>query len=615
MRPRAAARVPDFPPALMPWADQLDQLDAPSVEVLGRWLPRLRSLMGPPRRPTPGAQEPDGLDGLSNRGRPERLLPMEWALADMAPDEFLRRAAMGEQMYYRLAQNSPGGDCRSVLLLDAGWEQVGAPRLAHIALLLVFARRAAQADLPFYWGVAQAGGGLFEGLDPGNLRCLLQARTARPVNESDLDSWWVTLEPGPDDDLWLVGGDGAVSQATRLGVGWVRVTEPLTTGPRRLLVETANVGFQPRHADLELPPERVAVRVLRDPLDTDRVQSVADRNRLDPDGGLLAFQGACRLVGMTTEGNLAGYHVPNSPRDKPGKVRLAKPDDWEGTVVAVRIKSGHFMLAYHDEAEAQLLLQWRSRRGISRGSAPLRFTPAPGTPPFAPPKKGQGLHRLLVGFDSWGAPPLRKAMILDGERRLYGLPIHEDGRYRETDHYTLLYQDVAAVSCMRLVRAVCGASIGVPRIHDGQIKKKGKSPFPSRGWKGGAFFGDPRGEAGDPEWGLLALEYGDRWLVSHRQGTRTILSPPGEVVGVACPVHDEPTLVAIRPDRQMITLCGPHVIRPLVDSPRLAPLRGDIVAAALDGDILGILDSTGVVAAYNLAQREFTLVIRPEDKR
>ena len=51
-----------------------------------------------------GDGEPDGYDGIASRGIYERLVTSEWLLADEEPDEFDRRAAMGEHTFTRLAR-------------------------------------------------------------------------------------------------------------------------------------------------------------------------------------------------------------------------------------------------------------------------------------------------------------------------------------------------------------------------------------------------------------------------------------------------------------------------------------------------------------------------------
>lgn len=67
-------------------------------------------------------------------------------MATEVPDEFLRRAAAGEHGFLALASRRPPETRRCVALLGTGPDALGAPRLAHLALLVVLSARA-QLDL------------------------------------------------------------------------------------------------------------------------------------------------------------------------------------------------------------------------------------------------------------------------------------------------------------------------------------------------------------------------------------------------------------------------------------------------------------------------------------
>ena len=89
--------------------------------------------------------DPDGFDGVDHRGALERLLPHEWQLAVDAPDEFLRRFEQGELAYFRLGFVTESQPRTSLVLFDSGPDQLGRPRLAQLATLVVLARRASAA--------------------------------------------------------------------------------------------------------------------------------------------------------------------------------------------------------------------------------------------------------------------------------------------------------------------------------------------------------------------------------------------------------------------------------------------------------------------------------------
>ncbi|MGZ3458625.1 MAG: hypothetical protein ACXU86_08980, partial [Archangium sp.] len=146
-----------LPEALRPWAAHLSLLPEDLALSLGAHVARLAAALGPLRaRDEREGGEPQGYDGLTRRGSPERLLMSEWLMALEAPDEFVRRAAFGEQAYLRPAFRQPRGGHRTVALLDAGPDQLGAPRIAHLALLVVLARRAEAVGASFSWAVLQS---------------------------------------------------------------------------------------------------------------------------------------------------------------------------------------------------------------------------------------------------------------------------------------------------------------------------------------------------------------------------------------------------------------------------------------------------------------------------
>ncbi len=141
----------ELPRALMPWAEWLDLFPAELIAPIGELIRRLDMAIGPLHaKGQPGQDEPNGFDGIARRGDYDRLLLSEWLLADEAPDEFLRRATMNEHVFLEPARIAPAGARCSVALFDAGPNQLGAPRLAHLAALIVLARRAQAIGAQFH---------------------------------------------------------------------------------------------------------------------------------------------------------------------------------------------------------------------------------------------------------------------------------------------------------------------------------------------------------------------------------------------------------------------------------------------------------------------------------
>ena len=197
-----------LPDSLQPWREWLEWFAPELVPTLGELLGRLNPLLGPMREQHSGGQpEPDGLGDLQRRGPYERLLASEWLLADELPDEFLRRAAGGEHLFLAPRYQARHANRLIIALFDAGPRQLGAPRLAHLAMLILLARRARQAGGELRWGILQSPGKLQPVESAAHLKSLLKARTFEVVGPDYCRDWGKildeqALEPG---ECWIIG--------------------------------------------------------------------------------------------------------------------------------------------------------------------------------------------------------------------------------------------------------------------------------------------------------------------------------------------------------------------------------------------------------------------------
>src|SRR5262249_34017356 len=138
------------------------------------------------------AQEgvPDGYDGIARKGPYDRLLTAEWLLQEELPDEFLRRAVSGEHLFLQRAYQEISAPKETVALFDAGPGQLGAPRIAQLALLIILAQRSVRQGANLQWGIFQDGSShLIESVTKGAVRALLDARRAAPVTPGDMARW------------------------------------------------------------------------------------------------------------------------------------------------------------------------------------------------------------------------------------------------------------------------------------------------------------------------------------------------------------------------------------------------------------------------------------------
>ena len=132
-----------LPRTLARWEAELAWLEPALLSALGAMIPRVALAVGPLARSREPTGEPDGYDRITRRGPFDRLLASQWALLDQVPEEFLRRAFSSELLFHELARAEPRGGQRSIALFDAGPASLGTPRIAHVAILAVLARRAA----------------------------------------------------------------------------------------------------------------------------------------------------------------------------------------------------------------------------------------------------------------------------------------------------------------------------------------------------------------------------------------------------------------------------------------------------------------------------------------
>lgn len=315
----------DLPVGLASWATQLSVLPGDLALTLAPWVGRLALAVGPLRSlHTQNSGEPDGYSGLSRRGSYERLVTAEWGIAELFPDEFLRRAASGEHLFLDVARREPHGALRSIAIVSAGPAQLGAPRLAHLAALIVLARRAAVAGASFSWGVLEdPDHRLTDGLDEAGIQRLLGSRTATPAGAEAFQGWSKTVGGEAGTDFWFIGAHEDAANAAHVRASRIIVRDLLEPGTRALELDIDRRGPSAR-LRLDLPAQEQCARLLRDPFarggSTPRVapaRSPAHEVRFAPGGR--------RLVVRLADGSFESWPIPSSPRDKLGNPRRWTP--------------------------------------------------------------------------------------------------------------------------------------------------------------------------------------------------------------------------------------------------------------------------------------------------
>lgn len=309
-----------WPKALEPWEPELRLLARDLVGHLAPLAERVANLLGPLRLATEQrADEPNGYSALSRRGPYDRLVASEWALQLEDPDEFIRRASSGEHLFVELERRSPASALEAWLLLDSGPGQLGAPRIAQLATLVAFARRARTAGVELRWApVRNWEQPAHRALDSASVHDWLESRTPWVPTSGMLEQWprvW-----GDDDvvrDVWLVGSPETGALGAARGWGTVVIDDG---GEGELELRVTPPGkSRARALKLTLPPAPLQVRLLRDPFGWAR-QPVAPSSpkgtaiALEPKTELAFSHDSHRLLARTTDGSVAALPVRNTSR-------------------------------------------------------------------------------------------------------------------------------------------------------------------------------------------------------------------------------------------------------------------------------------------------------------
>jgi hypothetical protein len=552
----------NLPPSLSAWAGYLKIFPDEVSLALGPIIQRVSMLIGslhPQLNQSEG--EPDGFDGLNRRGTYERLLLSEWMLADELEDEFMRRAVMGEHLFLNRAHSSPTGTRASMALFDAGPSQLGSPRIAHIAALIVLANRADSAGSTFSWGVLQhPETPIYRDVNERNVMTLLRARGACEVSDTEVAAWEKQLATWSGlDDVWLIGGKRLSRIQTERRASRLYVEEVLKPRKRELTLSCSSASGMSSEVTLELPANDISTRVLRDPFEV-AVPRIQKAPAWTYTGSSLLFDmTGTKLYTRTAKWGITAFNVPNSPRAGAGRPKSYHMRKWQSVCAAGRVGRGIALISAKDGVvnleycrQAPIHIPPGTYTGYHPSNVP--FTPAPDDGPLMPcfslPWKGE-----MAALDGAGA--LFRFSRLEGEVKFLG-----STRLSGTVH--LIATDVLAVNIVNDFLVYVGREwpedeFRIVAIGKDVSRRRGLGKKSLR-----AFFGPPprfpHKEIPHSEFGLLALEQAEsQWVVITDTTQKALVKPKrAKVIGVL--VEDrfdaEPGLLALEDDLRSVTLNG-----------------------------------------------------------
>ena len=605
----------DLPPALAPWAPYLDLFPRELGCALGPMVRRLDRALGPLRISRQADEgDPDGFAGITRRGPYDRLLLSEWLLAEEAPAEFTRRAVMSEHAFLQLARSEPAAARVSVALFDAGPEQLGSPRIVHLAALLVLARRAEAAGVPFYWGVMQqwdpAPGQeeapdapkalspgeteipLHSGVTHAGIRHLLSARSPYRVTDPCLAAWREQLGSSIGaDDLWIVGGRRLAALPSSRGAALLQLWDAVEPGVRevRAAVEGSTLGAE---FALELPEEPACARLLRDPFASSVAEAVRRGARYVPCSNLLFTGGIRRVITRGRGNSVITYPIPGTPRDSAGKPKQYRVKG-SGAIIAAGQFGKVVLVVLATDRPNVLALECvsgnegRLSSGAYSGADHVVFT-APSSE-LLPCQVSPVWHETkgdLLFLDAAGklvrlarAGSLHCSAGVEADGVLAMAPLAHGVVYvaRRDSRYVVV------------LAAGDGKELVYP-LGDECLR---------------AFFGYG-GPLAHPRYGLLILESSaGQWTVLHARGRSSFVAPSGTtVVGVAASQDGEdgrtgPALVVLESDERTLSLLAQTW------SHSLPPASADIAHAAVSSMSPHVAYSTvrGEVVIYSLVHQ------------
>ncbi|UCE02188.1 MAG: hypothetical protein JSW67_13185 [Candidatus Latescibacterota bacterium] len=354
-----------LPVALRPWSTLLSLFPRDIALTLGTLVHRLYAVVGPLRdQPMRGLLEPDGIQGIGQRGLYERLVTSEWLLADELPDEFDRRAAMREHLFYDRDLREPSGTKKSVALFNCGPDQIGAPRIVQLAALILLARRAEAAGAQYLWGVLQDEScTLRAGVDPAGIKKFLRGRTSRILTQERVAAWRELPEGEAQCDRWVIGA--AAEIAPWAGINSIEIDDVLAV-ERDFLHVTVCQPRGRRTLEVDLPRRNsMRARLLRDPLEQP-IRSVALTNPrpLSMKRHIRFSRDGRRILAVLLDGGLGAFHIPNSPGAQAGKTRYCSLPEKHRLVAAEHVRRRFTVVSMFEEQVC--VLGMRSRSGTAR---------------------------------------------------------------------------------------------------------------------------------------------------------------------------------------------------------------------------------------------------------
>ncbi len=476
-----------------------------------------------------------------------------------------------------------------------------------MAVLIVLAQRAERARASFAWGILQeAPGALRTAVTIPDVRDLMASRRAASVADGEIARWLAADGVAGASEIWLVGPE-RLADRPRRPASVLAISDVLEPAASRISIKlSGSQGRRPRTVTLDVPEQRTAVRLLRDPLGAAVAARVTTLAGMDANSAIVFSMDGRRLHTRTADGGLLTVHIPNSPRATAGKPAIWRPPGG-GTVLAVGagLLKRHFAVLCRQGNDAVVHLIHKRGRSLARSD---RVGVLEGGEPDGPLQP----LAILRGPAQSGGSPLEGAHLcfVRGNGRLVLITAGRSFSHAQNVVAASRATRDAFVYVEHGVRAEVKV-VRVNRNNDLELTTAAvELPHPSADTR---YYFCPTAPAAGPA-NLVAWSPAEsRCTTVHRQQTETFDVPRGHTVIGMIERWDKdrgfrPFVIAIDGDRTGIELLRPQERRRLLTT--AAPIASAVAGDA--GAVIVFTTQTGEFGIYCCNTQAMLLHMIPE---
>ncbi|MCP3927039.1 MAG: hypothetical protein GY714_31150 [Desulfobacterales bacterium] len=609
-----------LPKRLRNWHVLLSLFPDEIAKDLGEIILRLSVAIGPLKHGVfKGNDEPDGFEGLTVKGNVEHLIPSEWLLADEIPHEFDRRAAMGEQLYFRLNKIEHKKGLVSVLLFDSGPMQLGGPKIVQLALLILFARRAESSGAAFFWGILQKKTWRSD-VTEKSVMDLLRAGSPYDVSSDMIELWKSKItELGDISDFYIVGDENLKRSFKDNGL--ISIND--LSFEESVCIDVYKKTNAKNSLSIDLPSGINALKILRNPFQSESVVS-DDIHQNTVKHKIIPFRPPVfsknhRKIAVTVENPHTAHSISKHKgslkkiTDSCGVMILSIPNSAGGQAKGQHGKARYIFPQYGEELTGLEIIKRRcanitiqedliklnkfNKNGdiISIKNSDLKI-----------PEEGENFWTVIDQDDYYHS--VKSVYVLDSKRDLYKTDIlYKDEIFEKIESNVVFVYHIHSLILYGIKRE---DEIEIKKIPEGDPLKyklenggSGKTFFSEYGWGFGTN-------------GLIATNTkGKMWTLDNGVDVHSLINPPdgAEVIGVSMynsNYTDDngeyvPFIIVIEKDKKTISIINRSNYYEVYKS---VEKISTITVDNMYGNVAFITDN-GVFKVYSIARKETLLNI------